>query len=224
MMSDIVVRKSYNEPDFCEKTILRYAGCKKAADDISRLVNDCLRELKGKLTYKVCYREFPVAVENDRCDLGFVKADSSSLAKNLHGCNSIIVFAATTGIELDRLIAKYSKVSPAKALLFQAIGAERIEALCDTFNNEVEAHMNQCGFFLRPRFSPGYGDLPLEIQRDLFAVLDCPKQIGLTLNDSLLMSPSKSVTAIIGIAKTPTAKCKNKCSLCGNKGCSFRGV
>jgi cobalamin-dependent methionine synthase I len=52
---------------------------------------------------------------------------------------------------------------------------------------------------LRPRFSPGYGDLPLELQTNLFKVLDCQHFIGLTLNDSMLMSPSKSVTAIVGL-------------------------
>ena len=50
----------------------------------------------------------------------------------------------------------------------------------------------------RPRFSPGYGDFPLTAQRDIFAILDCPKRIGLSLNQSLLLSPTKSVTAVIG--------------------------
>ena len=80
-------------------------------------------------------------------------------------------------------------------MFFQAIGAERIESLCDAFCAEREAE----GLRLRPRFSPGYGDLPLELQRDLFRGLDCSRKIGLTLNESLLMSPSKSVTAIAGI-------------------------
>ena len=54
---------------------------------------------------------------------------------------------------------------------------------------------------IRPRFSPGYGDLPIEIQKDIFRALDCPRRIGLTLNENLLMSPTKSVSAIIGIVK-----------------------
>ena len=91
---------------------------------------------------------------------------------------------------------KYSKISPSKALMFQALGAERIESLCDTFCNDMN---NELGVRLKPRFSAGYGDLPLEVQKDIFRVLDCPRKIGLTLNDSLLMSPTKSVTAIVGI-------------------------
>ena len=52
--------------------------------------------------------------------------------------------------------------------------------------------------FFKPRFSPGYGDLSLEVQKEIFSLLDCPRKIGVSLGDSLLMTPSKSVTAIIG--------------------------
>ena len=75
---------------------------------------------------------------------------------------------------------------------------------------------------LRPRFSPGYGDLPLELQKDVFRVLDCPRKIGLSLNESLLMSPSKSVTAIIGIGKGDV-EAENKCSACEKTDCAYRG-
>ena len=79
--------------------------------------------------------------------------------------------------------------------MFDALATERIEALCDVFCEDIEKEYGKT----RPRFSAGYGDLPLELQREIFSVLDCPKSIGLTLTDSLLMSPSKSVTAIVGI-------------------------
>ena len=120
---------------------------------------------------------------------------SSSLSKNLSGCKKIILFAATVGIGIDRLIMKYGKIYPVKGLMMQALGAERIEALCDAFVSEME----KTGQKMRPRFSPGYGDLPLEFQKEIFAALAPEKNIGLTLSASCLMSPTKSVTAIIGI-------------------------
>ena len=52
---------------------------------------------------------------------------------------------------------------------------------------------------IKPRFSAGYGDFPLSAQKEIFGMLDCARQIGLTLNDSLLMSPTKSVTSIVGL-------------------------
>ena len=80
--------------------------------------------------------------------------------------------------------------------MFQAIGAERIEAVCDCFCDEIKKEF-VCS--LKPRFSPGYGDLSLETQKQLFSILDCERQLGISLNSSLLMSPSKSVTAFVGL-------------------------
>ena len=91
------------------------------------------------------------------------------------------------------------KVSPSMAVCLQALGAERIEALCDQFCADMARKQGSTGKSLRPRFSPGYGDFPLEAQKDIFTVLGCDRRIGLTLNNSLIMSPTKSVTAIIGI-------------------------
>ena len=75
---------------------------------------------------------------------------------------------------------------------------------------------------LRPRFSAGYGDLSLSVQKDIFSVLDCARKIGLTLNDSLIMSPSKSVTAVVGISDTPSCD-GHKCKSCDKKDCEYRG-
>lgn len=187
-----VFTKNYSAPEVNRRELLRYAGCDENAD--LGIIDECLTEISDKLTYKVCYAEFGISTDGDFVDLGFTKTDSADLKKNLNGCEKIILFAATIGIEIDRLIAKYNRISPSKALIFQAIGAERAESLCDLFNDEMKEK-----YSTNPRYSPGYGDLPLDIQRDIFAVLDCPRKIGLTLNDSLLMSPSKSVTAIIGV-------------------------
>lgn len=190
----MVYKKTYTEPAINKKEILRYCGCKDADEKILNLINESVKEAVPKLSYRVCYSIFDIEIKDTECDLGFTKVQSADLSKNLAGCKKSIVFGATVGIEIDRLISKYAKISPAKAVIMQSIGAERIEALCDTFCEDMAQT-----FILKPRFSAGYGDLPLEFQKDIFSVLDCHKQIGLTLNSSLMMSPSKSVTAIIGI-------------------------
>ena len=177
----MVYTKTYDAPPVDRREIMRYAGVRGDAPEIEAILDECLKESEDKLTYKLCYGEFPVSF--------FDSVDSKDLKKHLEGCDKVILFAATVGIGIDRLISRYASISPTKSLLFQAIGAERIEALCDEFNSE----------FVGSRFSPGYGDLPLEFQKEIFKVLDCPKRIGLTLNESMLMSPTKSVTAIIGV-------------------------
>lgn len=218
-MNAVIVSKTYPAPPFCEREILRYAGCRSADDGVAALLDSCIREVRDKLSYRVCYGEFPVTVTGDSCDLGAFAVRSTRLAANLAGCSSALVFAATVGVEIDRLIAKYGRLSPSRALVLQAIGAERIEALCDAFCADVAD-----GRCPKPRFSPGYGDLPLTVQREVFAVLDCSKRIGLSLNDSLLMSPSKSVTAFVGLSCHKENQPQNTCSACDKQDCQFRSV
>ena len=201
-MADTVYTKIYAAPPINNREILRYLGVDGDAPEVSALVDECIKEAQDALSYKVCYRELGISLDGDVLDLGFVKTNSAALKRNLSGCESVTVFAATVGISLDRLITRYSAVSQTKAVIFDAIGTERIEALCDVFNEDVRTKAASNGYTAHPRFSPGYGDFPIEAQRQIFSVLDCPRKIGLTLNDSMLMSPSKSVTAIIGIAKT----------------------
>lgn len=189
-------RKTYPALPFCKKEILRYAGCPQTDSATEALLSACIGEMQNQCAGRVCYRILPVAQCGDVCDFSLLRFRSHQLALRLAGCESALLFAATVGVETDRLIAKYGRISPAKALLLQAIGAQQIEALCDAFCSDAERLL---GKTLMPRFSPGYGDLAIETQRDIFAVLDCERQIGLTLNDSFLMSPSKSVTAIVGI-------------------------
>ena len=192
---DSVYTKTYSPPEIKLREILRYCGAYGESPELEALANECISELDGAISYRVCWLVTELRRADNELDFGFMKTDSASLAKNLSGCDNAVIFAATLGNSLDRIIAKYSRISPSKAVMLQAIGAERIEALCDAFCDEIK----EISGGVRPRFSPGYGDLPLDFQKNIFIALDCSRKIGLTLNDSLLMSPSKSVTAIIGI-------------------------
>ncbi|MBR4723888.1 MAG: Vitamin B12 dependent methionine synthase activation subunit [Clostridia bacterium] len=190
----ISVKKYENLPiDLGE--IARYMGCKRQDSQVSELLNSCIKECNGVLSYNVCFDEFPISISGNTLEFPFAKTDSRSISRHLDGFSHTVVFAATVGIELDRLIMKYSRLSPSRALCFQAIGAERIEALCDAFCEDLKLQNTEVG----TRFSPGYGDFPLSFQTEIFKVLDLPRKIGLSLNSALLMSPTKSVTAIVGV-------------------------
>lgn len=215
----VILCKNFKEPPVERKEVLRYAGCRAAEPEVAALLNACLKETLPKLSYRVCYREFEIEITENCCHFGPFQLVSKQLAKNLEGCRKAVIFAATVGIELDRLIAKYGRILPSKGLMLQALGAERIESLCNVFCAELEKAYNMP---VRPRFSPGYGDLPLQSQAQLFTQLDCERKIGLTLNSSLLMSPSKSVTAIVGVG-CKAENTPHKCSTCSMKHCSFRG-
>lgn len=168
---------------------------------MTELLEQCLAECADCFSYNVCYTELPVDFDGEFTHFGGIKTPSKSLKTVLGGCERVIVFAATVGIGIDRLIKKYSIVSSSKAVMFQAIGAERIECLCDAFCDDMKNEFAAKGFELKPRFSAGYGDFPLEFQKEIFALLDDGRRIGLCLNSGLLMSPTKSVTAVIGIKR-----------------------
>lgn len=216
----MVYTKSYLPPKPNMEEILRYAGVKECDSGVLELLSSCFEEVQHQLTYKVCYTILPVVKKQNNLDLSFIETDSLDLQRHLAGCNQVVLFAATLGMGFDRLLARYSKVMPSRAFMLQAIGAERIESLCDVFCEELSQEMQQEGY-LTSRFSPGYGDLPLRVQRDVFRVLDCPRKIGLTLNESLLMSPSKSVTAFLGISQCKQST-SHDCSLCSRADCEYR--
>ncbi|MBE6584820.1 MAG: Vitamin B12 dependent methionine synthase activation subunit [Ruminococcaceae bacterium] len=199
MINSTPIIKSFSPPRVNRREILRYMGCASEDASTGALIDRSLVLCQGKLRYDIACAEFPILINGNVIDTGFAKICSHDLSKCLAGCDSIVVFAATVGLELDRLIAKYGKTEPSVSLCLQAIGAERIEALCDAFCSDLENKLNSQGKRSRPRFSAGYGDVSLEVQKHIFAALDCHKSIGLTLNESLLMSPTKSVTAIVGI-------------------------
>lgn len=194
-----VYTKIFEPPAINRNEILRYAGVSSATEEIDKLLDECIALAYDSLSYNVCYTYLPIKHTPDGIDLGFATSSSVNLKKNLDGCESIVLFCATVGSALDRLISRYSAVSPSKAFMLQAIGAERIEALCNVFNQKISDEAKNQGMITAPRFSAGYGDFPLEFQRDIFRVLDCQRKIGVTLLESLIMLPSKSVTAIIGI-------------------------
>ena len=198
---ETVYSLSFAEPDINKREIMRYMASLGGGDEILELIDECLAEVREMLQYKVCYTVLSAEIDGDIISLPCGQIESKNLAKNLSGCDKAIVFAATIGVGIDRLISKYSRLSPTKALCFQAIGAERVEALCDNFCEKMKSEFEKGGERLKPRFSPGYGDLPLETQKLIFSLLDCPKRIGVTLGDTLLMSPSKSVTAFVGITR-----------------------
>lgn len=196
-MSSVIRQIAAMPPPIDRREVLRYMGGREASEEVAELLTSAIEEAKNAFSYRAIVCELPIVSNGERLDLGFATVESRDLSKNLAGCDRILLLAATVGVGIDRLMARYGRLSPARALCMEAIGSERVEALCDA---ACEVLSREYGT-LRPRFSAGYGDLPLSLQRDIFEYMQCHKHIGLTLNESLLMSPAKSVTAIIGVPK-----------------------
>ena len=106
-MTSMVYIKSYNTPKINKKEALRYAGVSEADEEILALLDRCIDESADTLSYKVCYSRFTIKTDGDSLDLGFAKTSSHSLGICLRECDEIVVFCATVGVELDRLIKKF---------------------------------------------------------------------------------------------------------------------
>ena len=113
------------------------------------------------------------------------------------GDRDVVFLCGTIGAEFDAWQRRLSVLSAADALLSQQIGLDAVEAVMDGLENEVKVEGE--GLKLRPRRSPGYGNLPLALSRTIISELDATRKIGVSITDSDLLVPSKSVTAICEI-------------------------
>lgn len=184
--------------------IYRYLGYTKNApvvENVEAMVEEILQKVLQNSKPAVCYKRFTLDLEKG-VDFGFVNVDSKDLATNLSGCQEAVIFAATIGLYTDMQIKREAILSPARACIYQAVGAAVIEEVCDDFNEWIRQNEAKAGNRLKPRYSPGYGDVSLDMQKDIFRELNCAKMAGITLSESLHMIPEKSVTAIIGIYKS----------------------
>ena len=123
-----------------------------------------------------------------------------SLKRHISGCHAVYLACGTIGTGFDAFHRRISVSSGVDALIAQAVGAALIERLMDEVEDEIRSDLSH-GETLVSRYSPGYGTFPLTAQRELLALLDAPLKIGVSLTDTLLMAPSKSVSAVIGVSK-----------------------
>jgi len=197
-MSQVTFKEyGLTEPDV--KEILRYAGVRGDGREYTELVSELLRLSEREIRPRACYIRVPVMVSGTHVDLDLFSVVSSSLSRALFGCSEAYIFAATIGVGIDRLMAKFGVSRASSQLILQAIGTERVERLCDLVCKELEEQTAVEGNVCTGRFSPGYGDLPLSAQSDVVRILDTGRKIGVTLGETLLLTPTKSVTAIVGI-------------------------
>ena len=194
-------------PDF--KEVARYLGYSRFVSpdqDVSELLEKAAREMQAVMKAQAVFEIFDltensvVSTDSTTVTLRFadVTLQSRDLGRNLAGCSQVALLAATIGPQVDALIRRHSSLDPVYASILQATGAMYIEELVDLVNSEIKKIAAAQGLKTKPRYSPGYGDVPLQVQKDFFRLLPCTR-IGLTLMDTLIMAPEKSVTAFVGI-------------------------
>lgn len=207
------------------KEAVRYLGYgRNAADEKTlALIEDAFAELERTVSPKSVWRIFDLEQTVDGKNIiGNMEIESNSLTRNLKGCVKAVLFGATLGAGTDRLIARISLSDMAKAVVIQSCAAVLLEEYCDERQVAIGEELEAEGLFLRPRFSPGYGDFDITYQQPLMRMLDCAKTIGLTMTDSFMMTPAKSVTALIGASPVKERCPVAGCEACGKTDCEYR--
>lgn len=209
------------------REIYRYLGYRghEADEKTAQLVETCVDELLAVAEPKIVWGEFPLRFPADgTIDCGCFQTKSRTLAKNLGGCGQVLLIAVTLGLGVDRLLTRYGKLHVTKAVILQAAAAAMIESYCNERCGEWKEAYEKNGKYLRPRYSPGYGDFSLECQQPILDALQAGKRIGILLTDGGMMTPSKSVTAVIGISEQKKDCLVEGCESCGNVTCAYRRI
>lgn len=193
---------------------LRYLGAADAPETLRRQVAGETETLSAQFrprhVCKVCELDFQ-GEEIFLCGTAVVLKGGTAL-KMLAQCHRAALLACTLGARFDLALTAVQARDMARAVILDACGSALVEQGCDEAEKELSARFP--GQYLTDRFSPGYGDLPLELQRDICAALDTPRRLGLHVTESLLLNPVKSVTAVIGLSDRPQMARIRGCAYC----------
>lgn len=178
------------------EAVLQAMGCPAAAqtEELLRRAEVAVAAVKAVADPRVVWQRFDLVQKGDGLFLGgtAVALPGTDIAAHLRGCGSCVIFAVTLGLRTERYLAGLA-ADPAAALYADTACSLLIEEAADLAERGMPPHTTW-------RYSPGYGDLPLTLQGKLLTLLDAPRRLGVTLTDSGLMLPRKSITAIVGCA------------------------
>ena len=201
--------------------ILKYLGFRgqELTEDIAKQLRRCTDEVLQAATPRLTYRQVPL---EDGAVLGVTFA-GKDIPTMLAPCEEVVLFGATLGPGVERLMMRYEVTNAADAVIMDACASTAIENICNNFESDMRAEIEAGGRYLTDRFSPGYGDLPISEQPKFFALLDMTRRVGVSLTPTTIMVPRKSVTAIMGIARTPQPHRPPDCEHCLMlRNCPFR--
>ena len=205
------------------KRFMGYGGMTSVDERQERLIAELKALMEETIKPAVVWRVFDITPTDEGLALAgtALVLKGADIRRHLAGCDRCVLLCATASAKADELIRRKQREDMEQGFIADCIGSAAAEAVCNALERELAEKLK--GKYMTWRFSPGYGDLPLAIQPQLLAVLDAPKRAGVTCLDSLLMVPSKSVTAVIGLSDKPVEKGRQGCAVCNMAdSCRFR--
>ena len=193
---------------------IRYLGAGAGDENLRRQAAAVAAELTAALKPRYVYRVFDLEREEKTIRLAGtgVRLTGAAASTMLSQCHRAALLACTLGPGFDAMLRREQARDMGRAVMLDACGSAWVESGCNAAEEELRARLP--GLFLTDRFSPGYGDLPLDIQPAVCAALDAGRRVGIHVSDSFLMNPMKSVTAVIGIADRPQMARIRGCAYC----------
>ncbi len=202
--------------------ILRYMNCEGDTEAVTALMDSCLKEAAKAITPRGSFAYYDVCITGGITIIDNTEIHSENLSKTLSDCSGVIVASLTLGTGFDFLLRRYSSLVPSRALCIDAIGTAATEAYAEKICNDLSLLIKEDNLYTRPRFSPGYGDFSLKYQEYILKLSNGLKLNGITLTDSLLMIPTKSVTAIIGVSHEDSNCHMGSCEICNKQNCKYK--
>ncbi len=150
--------------------------------------------------------------------------EGADISAHLRGASKVAIFACTLGAGCDRELRRLGALSPLDQTLYDCCASSLAEAGAQEVQELLGEEAAKLGLEARARFSPGYGDLPLSVQPAFLQALDAGRAIGLGVTESMLLSPVKSVTAVLGFFDPAAAdSSSDPCDLCAARAyCCYR--
>lgn len=207
--------------------VLRYLGYKKQklSKSIDELIDKTIDESKKLIMPKCIYFKYKKHTKEDGIyvDKTNLILKGKDIENHLLYANEIFIIAATVGIKIEQKIKLYEKLDLTKALILDSCATVAIEEFLDELEEKIKLDARKKNLATTFRYSPGYGDLPLDIQKDIINTLKADKAIGLTVSSHHLLFPRKSVTAIMGLIPIDKEAKQRGCEACKNyNNCNFR--
>ncbi len=211
--------------DVDKNEVLRYSGHKggDVSPQISRLAAQYAEKIKDNISPRHIAARFSITeAENGVLLSNGILLKGDDIKKHLSGCGECYVICATVGVQADSFIRSSLAMGSLYGLMADAAATAAVESWCDSVENDLRNQLKKEKLYLTWRYSPGYGDFPFTQQPEILSMLKADKLVGVTCNDSCIMTPSKSVTAIMGIAKNKPSHRERACDTCPNKdNCNF---
>lgn len=142
---------------------------------------------------------------------------------HLKGCRQAALVCCTLGGGIDRLLRAAQVTDMSQAVVLDVLASVAVEQVGHQVDDILAVkYPNQYFTF---RFSPGYGDFPIQMQSFFLEQLNAPKRIGLTTNRQFLLTPTKSITAVAGMSDEPVSRRHRGCVSCNLRSeCEYRKV